>query len=646
MKKPLLKLRFHRTEIFIFAFFTFLSLIVTYPLIFKMRSYLYGPGGDPLGTVHGFWWLKYAYLHHVSPRFIPIIASPFGADYSHILQLVVINFMGKWLSILVNEIFAYNFIILLTFLLSSVTMYLLVHYFTKNKLASLFSGIVYAFCPYHLVHASQHIALANIQWMPLYIFALSKLDEERRYEWAILCGGLFALNTFSDYQYGYFILVLTAAFIAWQIWQGFRGRGLTSYPVNKLTSRPRKIPSGSQGKQVNKGTRFHSFKVILVAVVVAAAIILPPAYYSFRNIFATPERYVRPMRDLFSNSARLLGYLLPSQDNPFFGEFTKKFIKNPLYGGHPTEHTLYLGWVGIVLSIVAVREWRRKSKLANKLTSKQVNKLTSKQVNKLTRKQVDPLLVTRCQRGVSFFLFAAIVALIFSHSPWTDIGPFRILFPSYFMYKVLPMFRVYARFGIVVMLCVSVLAGIGLASILEKIRSMKKRRIFLSIVFVLVFIEFAPTLPAPMVNAVHPPPVYEWLSKEKGDFTIVEYPIETDYEYLFWQRIHQKRLVNGTLSGTYADKVGKEIVDILKPETPGILKYLGAKYVILHPDKYLKSEDVPVIGEVPDVSKQKGLRLIKTFEPARQRPEPQAMAGRETRVYKIVAEPTKPTIED
>ncbi|MBU4310605.1 hypothetical protein KKD34_03385 [bacterium] len=182
-----------------------------------------------------------------------------------------------------------------------------------------------------------------------------------------------------------------------------------------------------------------------------------------------------------------------------------------------------------------------------------------------------------------------------------------------------------------VMLCVSVLAGIGLASILEKIKSAKKRRIFLTVVLLLVFIEFAPTLPAPMVNAVNPPPVYEWLAKQEGDFTIIEYPIETDYEYFFWQRIHQKRLVNGALSGTYADKVSKEIVDILKPKTPGILKYLGAKYVIFHPDKYLESEDVPVIGEVPDVSRQRGLKLVKTFKKAR--------------VYEIVAEPVRPKAE-
>jgi len=239
-------------------------------------------------------------------------------------------------------------------------------------------------------------------------------------------------------------------------------------------------------------------------------------------------------------------------------------------------------------------------------------------------------LVTRHQRGVSFFVFAGIVALIFSHAPWTDIGPFRIFFPSYFLYKIAPMFRCYARLGALIMLSVSVLAGIGLAGILQKIKFPKKQGILVAIIILLVFIEFAPTFPVPMINAVNPPPVYEWLSKQEGDFIVAEYPLEGDSEYFFWQRIHQKKLVNGALPGTRADEVRKEIISILDPRTPGILKYLGAKYVILHSGKYATSDEVAIIGEVPDIQKQLGLRTVKSFP--------------EAEVYEIIAPPIKPEV--
>ncbi len=616
MKKLLSKLKVYQNEILTFSFFILLSLLVTHPMIFKMKSHIYGYPGDPLGSVWRIWWYKFSWGHHISSRFITVIAHPFGVDLSQEISSIPFNYLVFFITLLSNEIFTYNFILLLSFLLAAITMYFLVYHLTRNKGASTVAGVLYAFCPWHFAHAGQHLSLASIQWLPLYALFLFKLFNKRTYKNAFLCALGFSLVFLTDFSYVFLISVLTAAFILWGLWFS-------------LGPNRRFHPTSSKVSLLKTST------VILVTFLIALTMILPFTYSIFKTALTLPKvesmatlGYIKPFRDLTSNSARPLGYLLPSRNNPFFGRFTKRFIESPFYGGHPTEHTLYLGWVGIVLSIVAIRNWRRKSKLVNKLTSRQVNKLTRKQVDKLTSKQVDPLLVTRCQKGVSFFLFAAIVALIFSHSPYTEIGNFRILFPSYFMYKIAPMFRCYARFGIVVMLCVSVLAGIGFASILKRIKSAKKRRVLLSIILLLVFIEFAPVLPAPMVNAVNPPPVYEWLAKEGGDFTIAEYPMENNQEYLFWQRIHQKRLVNGAQSGTYADEVRKEIVDILKPETPGILSYLGAKYVILHPDKYLKSEDVPVIGEVPDVSKQKGLRLVKTFE--------------EARVYEVVAAPQKP----
>ncbi|MCK4325525.1 hypothetical protein KAW55_02080, partial [bacterium] len=101
------------------------------------------------------------------------------------------------------------------------------------------------------------------------------------------------------------------------------------------------------------------------------------------------------------------------------------------------------------------------------------------------------------------------------------------------------------------------------------------------------------------------------------------------YEYLFWQRIHQKPMVNGAMPGTYAEKIRKSIIDIADPETPGVLAWLGAKYVIFHPDKYLKEKEaIAVIGEIPDVSQVEGLKLIKKSE--------------DVKIYEVVAQLREP----
>lgn len=615
-------LKKYRDEILIFSLFILLSLLVTHPLIFKMRSHIYASPGDPYSALWMFWWLKYARINHISFLFCPLIATPFGVSFAQFVKYPFWETLYPLLSIPFGEVFTYNLVVLLSFSLSAITTYFLVLYFTKNKPASMVSGILYAFCPFHFAHAAQHIGLANIQWIPLYLLTLFKLTENRTYKNGFFVALAFSLClALSDYYLAYFAVVSTLLFIFYGMGYVWRRRGCRLQIAG--------LRSG-----------LKTFKVILATILIASVIVLPLVYSTLKLILTSvqalsPSEYIRPLRDLFSNSARPLGYLLPSQSNPFFGNYTRGFVKTHFYGAHLTEHTLYLGWVGIVLSIVAIREWRRRNReqrAESRERRAERETLYSKLQAQSSNLQDQG---SRIQQGVGFFLLYGLAALLLSRSPYIVIGGFKILFPSYFMYKIAPMFRVYARFGILVMLSVAVLAGIGLANILNRITTPKKRRIFLVLIGLLVVLEFAPSLPAPMIDATIPPPVYQWIAEQPGDFAIAEYPLE-DYigssDCLFYQRMHKKRLINGALPGSHADKVRKSVTNILDPKTPGVLNYLGAKYVIFHPERHLRSEDVEIIGAVPDISKQKGLRLIKDFE--------------EARVYKIVAEPIEPTIED
>ncbi len=346
----LAKFKHQRTEILIFSFFGILSLMATHPMIFKMKSHIYGYPGDPLGSIWRIWWYKFSWVHHISSRFIIIIAHPFGVDLSQEISSAPFNYLVFLMALLSNEIFTYNFILLCGFLLSAITMYFLVYHLTRNRGASTMAGVLYAFCPWHFAHAGQHLSLASIQWLPLYGLFLFKLFNKRTYRNAFLCALGFSLVIFTDFSYVFLISIFTTAFIVWGLWFTL-GPNRRFYPTS------------------SKASLLKTSIVILVTFLIALAMILPFTYSTFKTALTLPKvesmailRYAKPFRDLTSNSARPLGYLLPSQDNPFFGRVTKKFIKSPFYGSHPTEHTLYLGWVGIVLSIVAIREWRRKNR--------------------------------------------------------------------------------------------------------------------------------------------------------------------------------------------------------------------------------------------------------------------------------------------
>ena len=221
MVKPIYKIKSHLGKITIFSFFILLGFIATLPLIFKMGTHIYG-GGDSLGTVWGFWWFKYASINNISSSFCPLIVAPFGFDFSQLPFSLLSDRIFPLLTLPTNEIFAYNFYVLISFPLSAVTMYYLVRYFTADSRASMLAGIIYGFCPYHFIHAYQHFYLANIQWIPLYILSLFKLNEERSYKSALFCAFAFSLVFFSSYYYGYFITIFTATFVLWKVWQGLR----------------------------------------------------------------------------------------------------------------------------------------------------------------------------------------------------------------------------------------------------------------------------------------------------------------------------------------------------------------------------------------------------------------------------------------
>ncbi len=588
-----------RRDILTFLSFIILSLILTYPLIFRMGSCIYGSPGDPTGTVYSLWRMKYSWDKGIPYYFNVIVA----ADYSEGIRVPLLEFFAKWLTILTNEILAYNLIILLSFPLSGISMYYLVHHLTKSRTVSLVSGIIFAFCPYHFAHSWTHLGLANIQWMPLYVLALLRLDENRNYGNAILCAVTFCLNAFTDLHYGYFMAVFTIAFLLFKLLYAWRVRWWTATDWQSL---------------------FRAVKAGLVAVLVTLAIILPFHYRTLKTEFLerktevlASQGYVRPFKDLFTGGAKVGGYLLPAVEHPVFGRFTKKLVDSWLYSDRWSENALYLGCVPTALAIVAIIAWRRRRQ-------RPVN-----QSSVISHQSSDFI--------ISFFVFLALVALVFSHAPWTEIGGYRILFPSYFMYKILPACRGYQRFGILVMLSVSVLAGMGLANVLRKMANCKSRIAITSLLVSLVLFEFWNWPPYRITDVSQTPPVYQWLAKQPEDFTIAEYPLSRNisfnhYDYLFWQRIHQKPMVNGAVPGTYAERIRKSIIDITDVKTPRVLRWLGAKYVIFHPDRYLREEEATaVIGEIPDMSQAEGLKLVKEFE--------------SVKVYEVVAKPGNPSVE-
>lgn len=587
-------------EILYFCLSAFLAILYTFPLITNRSSMFYGFPWDSLGGIWNFWWLQFSYLNNISFYTHTYLSYPSGHNLSNNPYPYLFNFIGFLLTYFTNEVAAFNIIKLISFPILAVTAYFLISYITEHRTISAIVGLVYAFSPFHVIHNMAHFA--NLYWLPLVVLFLLKLLREGGYRNAILFGLFWGFTFIDNAYYAYFLGLFVPVFISAAI-----------------------LNEEVRGNLI----RIVFLKNFLISFLVFLFIVFPMMYPMIKGIFSPQGSQIvsayggnRAFSDLFVFSAKPLDYLIPSKHNPFLGWLIPDFGMSPLKGHRYTEHTLYLGYSLLFLGGYAFYcALRKKGQLA---------------VNSKDR------------HTIYLFFIVAIIAAILSAPPFIPLGKYhidiqtreifadyKIYLPQYFLYKIFPMFRVYARMGAVVLLAVSVLAAFGLREILARINTQKMRYLFLSLFSLIIFIEYA-EFPSFRLTKVKEPEVYKWLASQSGQFPVVEYPLGasddpyTTYEYAFYQRIHKKYLVNGAASGTAADEFRKEVMDISKEEAVDKLTNIGIKYIIIHKDKYTKgNEYVPLDwltqpprnklfpleyndGKIPNLP-IKRLRLIKDF---------------------------------
>ena len=587
-------------------------LAMTYPLFLNFTKYIPGffSSDEPFAVLGSSWQVRFSLLHNIPLGVTPLIAHPFGVDlygggYVSYIWMAIFYF----LSFVTTVIVEYNIQIVGNFLLSALFTYMLVFKLTQDRRSAFFSGIIFAFCPYQFMRSFQHIGLTYNEWIVFALFGAISLKENYSRKTVILFFlSLMFLFSF-DWSIMYLGSVTLAIFFIYVLLHGLMAMRSKKAVFDKAT--------------------FSYFKRIIFIGIIAFACLSIQFIPVFMNLAtrrntrpAAFNSYHRPFEDLFSQSALPLNYLLPSTNHPIFGNFTEQFVGGPLYGVSFTEHTLYLGWLSMILTFIAVKNWRARRR----------------------QHQIDE----KENFYIGFFIFLAVVAWFFSQPPWWQIGPIRIYMPSFFMYKILPMFRAYCRFGIVVMCAVAVLAGFGLNSWLAKCKSQRSKIAVTLFCCGVVLFEFWNWPPYKVIDVSKVPEVYYWIKNQPGDFAIAEYPLDAsspNETYKLYQATHEKKIINGTTPGTKANLFAQKIIQLSEPHTAGVLKWMGVKYVLVHHDGYENTEQVQVIDELNNIPKNKGLRLVRSF-PAQDCPSPDIMCVQKTGpidVYEVIAQSVIPS---
>jgi len=542
--------------ILVVVLFTSLSALVTYPLLLNLSNAIYGAHSDSVGTVSFYWLYKYSIERYGFPiGFVPIIQSPFGADVGHSPYQPYEVIMAYIISLVSNEVVAYNLNIFIGFVLSGVAMYYLAFYLTRNRTASILSGIIFTFSPYHLGVSMNSATISSFQWIPLFVLFLFKLDENRTYKNAVLAAVFFVLSSFSSYYFFLDLSVFIALFIAFKVF----------YPSIKLKS-------GIHFNYSNLNIRPPKdvLKLCFVFILVVVVLFLPfKGTISGSSIKEVGGQRARLPSDVLTWAAAPWNFVLPSPYNPVFGGFIKHYwFSHQHYTGYQNNN-LFVGYTALALALLGFFSNRSEKRW--------------------------------------FFVLVMLVSLLFMTGPPVKLGGDILYIPVFGIITniILPFFRNFTRFDVLLMLGIALLAGFGLKHLMSTLPD-RKRDIVTLLIFSLIFVEFISIPPTTMIEIPKTPGEYVWLAGQPGIFNIIEYPLDIMesgeplgvQEYTFFQRVHKKGLFNYPLLTRKQKQFALAVSDIENPKTPSVLAYLNISYVLVHNDKFSSPPKVPAEGIV------------------------------------------------
>ena len=323
----------------------------------------------------------------------------------------VTDLAGRALGRVLHPVAAYNVVVLATFPLAALFACLLAFEITGARGVSAAAGLAFAFSPFHLAHAVDHPHIAQVQWIALFLLAVWSSVHGVTAARALLLVLSTALVTLSNF-YGALIAAAIAPFAVVLFWMAPSRDG-----------RPRRA----------RDLAITSALLLALALAGLAAV-----RRAAPSILEQPERYaVHPIEPPLY-SARWWSYLVPPVDHPVLGEPASRVLreKGVTYGR--LEHQVYLGYGVLLLGAAAL--WG-------------------------AARRADPP-----RRAAPWIAALGVAAFAWSLPPQLHVAGREVPGPSALLYGLLPMFRAFARFAVVVQLAAVLLAALG-ALHLSRIRA-------------------------------------------------------------------------------------------------------------------------------------------------------------------------------
>lgn len=188
--------------------YTLGTLALYFSFLPYFTDHVIGSSGDNLKYLWTMWWGNHA-LHDLSASFY-FTKSIFYPEGTSLLYNDY-SWYNLILSFLLRPVFGYtityNLLIFHSYILSGLGCFALARHLTKNSLASLAAGVIFAFNPSHFAHALGHINITSIQFIPLFVLFYLKMARGGRWSHTALAGIFLLLNALCDWYYLIFCLM-------------------------------------------------------------------------------------------------------------------------------------------------------------------------------------------------------------------------------------------------------------------------------------------------------------------------------------------------------------------------------------------------------------------------------------------------------
>lgn len=187
-----------------------LGIAMTWPIAAHLSSKVMGYGRDPYIFIWNYWWFKHAIDSHISPLHTNMIFFPRDVSLSlHTMQwfnCLLAYPMQRFM----NLIAVYNTLNIVSVTLSAFCGYWMIASIVKKWLPALVVGIACGFAPYFSAHLMGHPNLVGAEFIYLYFLCAYAFLVSQKARYAVWSGLWMALSGLCDLQYFAFCFLVGA----------------------------------------------------------------------------------------------------------------------------------------------------------------------------------------------------------------------------------------------------------------------------------------------------------------------------------------------------------------------------------------------------------------------------------------------------